>query len=200
MSSTTIDTSTTTSTLQSLARTIMDEFDANQDGQFSFDEFANFLDGFVASVTGQKPATATTGTAAASSAASSATSLFLTSAGATTTAASATDFRGRMYGFDFSRMDSAKGTLKYDAANLMQAIDPSSAGAMQKVYDEMVKLHPGQVSLDKDGNLMLDGTADGYIGVRPENWANGGGSWTGQDVWQWFSYNAAHPGPNGETK
>jgi hypothetical protein len=197
--SSTIDTATTTSTLQNLARTIMDEFDANQDGQFSFDEFANFLDGFVQSVTGQ--ATAASGTAKAAPS-SSATNLFLTAAGATTTgaAATATTFRDRMWGFDMSRMESAKGSLKYDAANLMQNIDPSSPGAMQKVYDELVKTHAGEVRLDKEGNLMLDGTADGYIGVRPENWANGKGDWSGQDVWQWFCYNDAHPGPNGETK
>ena len=194
MSTSSIDTSSG-ATVQSLARTIMDQFDGNQDGQFSYDEFANFLDGFVQSVTGQK-ATVTTSNVKTSSG-TSATSLFLTSA-STTGSASATAFRDRMLGFDYSRFESAKGSLKYDAANIMQGVDPSQPGAMQKAYDELVKLHPGQVSLDKDGNLMLDGTADGYIGVRPlnraENWDNAPSGY----VWQWMAYNDAHPGPNGE--
>ena len=104
-----------------------------------------------------------------------------------------------MLGFDFSRMESAKGTLKYDAANLMQFIDPASPGAMKKVYAELVKMHPGAVSLDEQENLMLDGTGDGYIGVRPldrsEDWANAPSGY----CWQWMWYNEAHPGPNGET-
>jgi hypothetical protein len=194
MSTSTIDTSSR-ATIQNLARSIMEQFDANQDGQFSVDEFATFLDGFVQTVTGQKAAT-TTSTAQAAPG-SSATSLFLTS-GSATGSASASTFRDRMLGFDFSRFDSAKGSLKYDAANIMQGIDPSQPGAMQKAYDALVALHPGEVSLDKDGNLMLDGTADGYIGVRPlnrsENWDNAPSGY----VWQWMAYNDAHPGPNGE--
>jgi hypothetical protein len=194
MSTNSIDTSSG-ATIQNLARSIMEQFDANQDGQFSFDEFATFLDGFVETVTGQKPAAATS--TAKTSAGTSATSLFLTSASATGSA-SATAFRDRMLGFDYSRFESAKGSLKYDAANIMQGIDPSQKGAMQTAYDALVKLHPGEVSLDKDGNLMLDGTADGYIGVRPlnrsENWDNAPSGY----VWQWMAYNDAHPGPHGE--
>jgi hypothetical protein len=198
MSSTVIDTSAST-TIQSLARAIMDEFDVNQDGQFSYDEFASFLDGFMQSVSGkQSSAAGKTSTTA------SATNLFLTAASTatstTTTATASTTYRDRMLGFDFSRFESAKGSLKYDAANIMQTIDPSQAGAMQKAYDELVKLHPGEVSLDKDGNLMLDGTADGYIGIRPldrsESWTNPASGW----CWQWMAYNSAHSGPNGEGK
>jgi hypothetical protein len=182
--------STTATTIQSLARTIMQEFDINNDGQFSYDEFAKFLDGFVETITGQK----TAASQGSSTPTAKATSLFLTAAG------TGTAYRDRMLGFDFSRFESAKGSLKYDAANIMQGIDPASPGAMQQVYDQMVKLHSGAVSLDKDGNLMLDGTADGYIGVRPldrsEDWANAPSGY----VWQWMAYNEAHPGPNGETK
>lgn len=192
MSTGSIDTSSGT-TIQSLARSIMEQFDANKDGQFSFDEFANFLDGFVETVTGQKAAATT----ARPSAGTSATSLFLTS-GPGTAATSGTAFRDRMLGFDYSRFESARGSLKYDAANIMQGIDPSEKGAMQKAYDALLKLHPGEVSLDEDGNLMLDGTADGYIGIRPwdrsENWDNAPSGY----AWQWMAYNDAHPGPNGE--
>jgi hypothetical protein len=111
---------------------------------------------------------------------------------------SPTAFRDRMLGFDYSRFESAKGSIKYDAANIMQGIDPNDPDAMKKVYEQMIKIHPGEVSLDKDGNLMLDSTADGYIGVRPlnrdEDWNNPPSG----RVWQWHAYNAAHPGPNGE--
>jgi hypothetical protein len=190
--SSSIDTTSAT-TIQNLARTIMQEFDANQDGQFSYDEFANFLDGFVQTITGQN-----TSTQATSKTSTSATSLFLTANSTATAAPSATAYRDRMLGFDYSRFESAKGSLKYDAANIMQGVDPGEPGAMQKVYDQLIKLHPGEVSVDKDGNLMLDGTADGYIGVRPlnrsENWDNAPSGY----VWQWMAYNDAHPGPNGE--
>jgi len=194
MSTSAIDTSSG-ATIQNLARTIMDQFDANQDGQFSFDEFATFLDGFVQTVTGGQGAlsAASTTATAKTPAAASPTSLFLTSATASPTA-----YRDRMLGFDSSRFESARGSLKYDAANIMQGIDPSQAGAMQKAYDELVKLHPGEVSLDKEGNLMLDGTADGYIGIRPlnrsENWESAPSGY----AWQWMAYNDAHPGPHGE--
>ncbi len=199
MSTNSID-STSATTIQSLARTIMQEFDANHDGQFSYDEFATFLDGFAQTITGQKTTAARPASAASpTTATATATSLFLTANGASSTAAaSATAFRDRMLGFDYGRFESAKGSLKYDAANLMQGIDPSAPGAMQKTFEQMQKLHPGAVSLDKDGNLMLDGTADGYIGVRPlnrsENWDNAPSGY----VWQWMAYNEAHPGPNGE--
>lgn len=196
--STNID-STNTATIQSLARSILQQFDVNADGQLSADEFASFLDGFVQTVTGRQPATESKGSSVSNAAA---TSLFLTSTASTSSTASAsasgTAYRDRMLGFDYGRFESAKGSLKYDAANIMQGIDPGSPGAMQKAYQELLKLHPGEVSLDKDGNLMLDGTADGYIGVRPlnrsENWDNAPSGY----VWQWMAYNEAHPGPNGE--
>lgn len=197
MSTSSINTSSGSTTIQNLARSIMDQFDANKDGQFSFDEFATFLDGLVQTVTDQQKTSAASTTKTSSSAAS-VSSLFMTSASTATATAGSTAYRNRMLGFDFNRFESAKGTLKYDAANIMQGIDPSSPGAMQKAYEEMAKLHPGDVSLDQDGNLMLDGTADGYIGVRPldrsEDWANAPSGY----VWQWMAYNEAHPGPNGE--
>ena len=48
---------------------------------------------------------------------------------------------------------------------------------------------------------MLTGTADGYIGARPQDRSN---NWTDYSAnnpweWQWMAYNQAHPGPNGET-
>ena len=169
------------SSIQDVVNTIRREFDTNKDGQFTMGEFAGFLSALLGS-------TGTSGVAGGSAAASSG------RAGADSSEA----FRGRMLGFDFSRMESARGSLKYDAAALMQGIDPGSPGAMQAVFDELIKLHPGEYSLDEQNNLMLDGTADGYIGVRPvnrsENWDNAPSGY----VWQWLGYNEAHPGPNGE--
>ncbi len=189
MSSNSVSLNTNT-TIQDLAQTILQEFDVNQDGQLTYSEFANFLDSFVQSLTGQATQTAASGTTVAGT-----TSSLLST---TTTASSSTQYRDRMLGFDFSRFDSAQGTLKYDAANIMQGINPNDPNAMQTAYDELVKLHPGEVSLDADGNLMLNGTADGYIGIRPldrsEDWSNPPSGY----VWQWMAYNAAHPGPNGE--
>jgi len=174
------------SSIKDVVNTIRSEFDTNKDGQFTMDEFA----GFLSALLGPTGASGTSGVARGSAAAT---------AGASSSAAgSSAAFRGRMLGFDFSRMESARGSLKYDAAALMQGIDPNSPSAMQAVFDELNKLHPGAYALDAQNNLMLDGTADGYIGVRPinrnENWDAAPSGY----VWQWMGYNEAHPGPRGE--
>jgi hypothetical protein len=172
--------------VQDVVNTIRRQFDTNKDGQFTMDEFA----GFLTALLGPTGASSSSAVASGSSAASSG------SAGAS----GAEAFRGRMLGFDFGRMESARGSLKYDAAALMQGIDPSSPGAMQAIFEQLNKLHPGAYSLDAQNNLMLDGTADGYIGVRPvnrnENWDNAPSGY----VWQWMGYNDAHPGPSGEVE
>jgi hypothetical protein len=184
--------------VQDLARTMMSEFDANQDGQFGLDEFANFLDHLVDSLGG---ATAAAGTNAAETTAGTTSLLNLATAEAddTSDATGSTEFRDRMTGFDYSRFETATGSLKYDAANIMQGIDPASPGAMQRVYQQVSAMHPGEVSLDSDGNLTLDGTGEGYIGIRPldrsEDWDNPPSGF----VWQWMAYNSSTPGPNGET-
>jgi hypothetical protein len=194
MSVTSINPSTATP-VQSLSRTIMQEFDVNKDGQFSYDEFSNFLDGLVRPMIGQKDGAGRTGSEAS---AATATSLFLTANGASSSA-SATAFRDRMHGFNFDRFESAKGSTKYDAANIMQGIDPNDPDATQKLFQQMQILHPGASSLHAvHGDLMLNGAADGYIGRRPldrsENWDNAPSGY----VWQWMAYNDSHLGPNGE--
>jgi hypothetical protein len=69
---------------------------------------------------------------------------------------------------------------------------------MKKVHEEMQKLYPGATSLDIHNDLMLDGTADGYVGRRPinreEDWSNPPSGW----AWQWMAYNTDHIGPAGE--
>jgi hypothetical protein len=174
------------SSVQDVVYAIRREFDTNKDGQFAMDEFAGFLSTLLGSTGAYGASAIARGSAAASA------------GGGSNAAGSSEAYRGRMLGFDFSRMESARGSLKYDAAALMQGIDPSSPGAMQAVFDQLIKLHPGAYSLDAQNNLMLDGTADGYIGVRPlnrnENWDNAPSGY----CWQWMGYNEAHPGPNGE--
>jgi hypothetical protein len=179
-------------TIQDLARNIMDRFDANKDEALSFAEFATFLEGFANSVTGSN----STATAAAPTAA--ATALFLTTGSETAAAAAgATSYLDRMLGFDFNRFD-IQGSTKYDAARILQNYDPADPDALKKVYAEMEKLHPGTTSMDKNNDLMLDGTADGYVGRRPlnrdEGWTNPPSGW----VWQWMAYNTEHIGPSGE--
>jgi hypothetical protein len=184
-----------TSTIQELARTILDRFDANRDQQLSFAEFASFLDGFVQSVTGS------TGTATgARTASASATNLFLTTDGETTPAAETggRTYHDRMLGFNFDLFETGRGSTKYDAARILQHYDPADPDAMKKVHAEMERLYPGATSLDIHNDLMLDGTADGYIGRRPldreEDWSNPPSGW----VWQWMAYNHDHIGPDGE--
>jgi hypothetical protein len=113
------------------------------------------------------------------------------------------------YGWDPTRMaggaNDASGSLKYDAQQVLSKYDPNQIASdvtmQQKALAELNALHPGQYELDNQGNFMLTGTADGYIGARPETWANGQGVWddNAKKVWQWLAYNQAHPGPNGET-
>ena len=169
------------SSVQDVVNTIRRQFDTNKDGQFTMDEFA----GFLSALLGPTGASRTSAVASVSAKASSR----LLGAGGSEA------FRDRMLGFDFSRMESARGSLKYDAAALMQGIDPSSPGAMQAIFEQLNQLHPGAYSLDDHNDLMLDGTADGYIGVRPanrdEDWDNPPSGY----VWQWMWYNSDHPEP-----
>ena len=166
---------------QALASQIASEVDANKDGQISTSEFGTFilnmLEGKASSSTASTSAfrTALVGTAAASSGA-----------------------LPNFLGFDASRAVTAAGTLKYDAYNVLKNFDPRDPTAMQQAYAQLSAMHPGQYELDPQDNLMLTGTADGYIGARPINrdsdWTNRNQDW----AWQWHGYNPAHPGPHGE--
>ncbi len=183
--------STTTSSVgsanvvQNLTQTLLAQFDADGNTQLSPGEFEKFLQKLVASLSG---------------AGSSPTSLSSSAASLLSGAASASapvgnyEFRG----FDTSRAVSAAGTLKYDAYNVLQRYDPADPASMQRAYSELSVIHPGQYELDSQDNLMLTGTADGYIGARPDDrnsdWTNRNQPWN----WSWMAYNSAHPGPNGE--
>jgi len=185
---------------QALSRQIASEVDANKDGQISTNEFGTFILNVLegkSSITSGTSAfrTAIVGSAGTAGAASGPNNIW---------AASRLGYDPAFLGFDSSRIGapsiagSAAGSLKYDAYNVLKNYDPRDPNAMKSAFAELSALHPGSYELDAQDNLMLTGTADGYIGARPLNrdsdWNN-----RNQDfAWQWHGYNPAHPGPNGE--
>ncbi len=177
--------------VQSLAHSVLQQFDLNGDGQLSVDEFSQFLNQLIDSLSNSS----TANSAMSSTQAKGTGTMPLTSL----TGAASTSGNYTFYGFDASRAQSAAGSLKYDAYNVLQKYDPADPASMQKAFTELDAMHPGSYQLDSQNNLMLTGTADGYIGARPNDrsadWSNHSQPWN----WSWFAYNSAHPGPNGET-
>ena len=173
--------------VQSIAQKVLTTFDADGDSRLSSDEFQNFLQKLVATLSGTTLPTTNAATSSATTAPSA-------SARAAAAAGGQYEFRG----FDASRAQSAAGSLKYDAYNVLQRYDPADPATMKKAFDELSVIHPGQYELDSQDNLMLTGTADGYIGARPNDrnsdWTNRNQPWN----WSWMAYNVAHPGPKGE--
>jgi hypothetical protein len=169
---------TNPSDTQALARQFAAAVDSNKDGQVTVGEFGDFLQ---ALLSGNKLTAAS-----------------LTSAPSSTLAPKALGFTPMFQGFDASRAQSAAGSLKYDAYNVLQSYDPKDPAAMQAAFPTLNAQHPGMYELDAQDNLMLTGTADGYVGARPVNrdsdWTNRNQDW----AWTWFGYNTAHPGPKGE--
>src|SRR3954452_16777136 len=88
---------------QALARQFAAAVDANKDGQVTVGEFGDFLQGLLS------------GKLTAAS---------LTSAASGTVAPKALGFTPIFQGFDASRAQSAAGSLKYDAYNVLQSYDP----------------------------------------------------------------------------
>ena len=73
---------------------------------------------------------------------------------------------------------------------MLQNYDPNDPdGACRRCTPRCRSCYPGSTSLDIHNDLMLDGTADGYVGRRPldrsEDWTNPPSGW----VWQWMAYN-----------
>ncbi len=172
---------------QDFARQIASEVDTNKDGQVSTTEFGTFILNMFEGVSKGSTATSAFKSAMAGGGGTNGTS-----------GTSALGFTPTFWGFDESRAISAAGSLKYDAYRILKNYDPRDPLAMRQAFKELDALHPGQYELDPQDNLMLTGTADGYIGARPVNresdWFNRAQDW----VWQWHGYNPAHPGPNGE--
>lgn len=178
MSGTTSVANSATDPSQALAQAIFQRIDTDGDGKLSSNEFAQFFEKLMTTL----------------------------SSGSTTSAANslASSAKGQVgnyafLGFDASRAVSAAGSLKYDAYNVLQRYDPADPASMKRAYSELGAIHPGQYDLDPQDNLMLTGTADGYIGARPINRNSDWNDRTQPWAWQWMAYNTAHPGPNGET-
>ena len=101
-------------------------------------------------------------------------------------------------GFEASSTEDVPGSLKHDAFNVLQRYDPRDPASMKSAFALLCTMRPGQYELDAQDNLMLTGTAEGYIGARPFNRES---DWTDRiQDWSWdcMEYNVVHPGPNGE--
>jgi hypothetical protein len=167
--------------IQELAKQLATAADANRDGQVSINEFGDFL---------KKLLQASANLGATVKAAGTGSTVAFSEP--------ALGFEPIFQGFDASRRESARGSLKYDAYNVLMNYDPRDPTAMKRAFTVLDAMHPGMYELDPYDNLMLTGTADGYIGARPVNrdsdWTNRNQDW----AWTWFCYNTSHPGPNGE--
>ena len=186
-----------------LAKTLFQSIDTNGDNKIGSDEFKAFLEALIGQMSGNS-----TGISASNA---SATVLRTWSADAVDSSGTGDTGDGSatlpdplanppvFAGFDASRAQSAAGSLKYDAYNVLMRFDPSDPQSMKKAYALLDQMHPGAFELDGQNNLMLTGTADGYIGSRPLGY--NGSSWDDSipKQWQWFAYNVAHPGPDGRT-
>lgn len=178
------------SSIQTLAQTVLQQFDLNGDGQLSASEFSQFLTKLIDSLTGSSTSLDAMLTPSLTSGTSTTGTQPLTSLAAPKASYP-------FAGFDSSRAQSAAGTLKYDAYSVLQNYDPADPTSMQKAYQVLNQMHPGQYTLDPQGNLMLTGDGAGYIGARPLGYNGTGWNTAGGWQWQWFANNAAHPGTGG---
>lgn len=104
-------------------------------------------------------------------------------------------YRASLLGFDASRLDSAAGSLKYDAMRVLESLDPNDPGSWAKAKAALEAKHPGQYAFDDTNqNIDLRGTSDGYIGIRPMDRSTPSGG----NAWQWMAYNNEVRGPSGE--
>ncbi|HVC20512.1 MAG TPA: EF-hand domain-containing protein [Vicinamibacterales bacterium] len=194
-----VSTQSASSSVQTLAQTVLQQFDLNGDGQLSASEFSQFLTRLIDSLAGGTAAglsaLSASSTPPGSSTPTAAATAPLTSLTSPTSSSPSYAFAG----FDASRAQSAAGSLKYDAYAVLQKFNPADPTSMQQAYQQLNQMHPGQYTLDSSGNLMLTGDAAGYIGARPLGYDGTSWNTSGGWQWQWFAYNGAHPGPSGET-
>jgi len=101
-------------------------------------------------------------------------------------------------GFDSSDAERVPGSLKDYAFDVLQSYDPRDPNAMKDAFVVLSGLRPGEYELDAQDNLMLTGTAEGYIGARPFNRESDWNDRTQDWSWDCMEYNVVHPGPNGE--
>jgi len=195
---------TSASKAQDIASQLASQIDANKDGQISTGEFGSFILNLL-----ESKASGSTGNRATATLTSALNAAPSDGGGGKTDMSniwrsSALGYTPAFLGFDSARtgapgtFSNAAGSLKYDAYNVLKNYDPRDPNAAKMAFAELNALHPGQYELDGQDNIMLTGTADGYIGARPINRDNDWNDRSQPWGWQWMSYNAAHPGPSGE--
>jgi hypothetical protein len=142
--------------IQSLTKSIMDNFDANKDGQFSADEFGEFLSAFVKSVAGS---TAATGTASTSKAATFLSSLEAT--GTTATSGGAEALPPCLVGWSRKKWnDPDHNTTKYVAGRIMARYSPSDwldPTMREKILADFRAAGLNATAIGKDGCDFGDG-------------------------------------------
>lgn len=152
--------------ISELIAKVMDRFDTNKDGQLSGTEFGDFLNGLV----GGAPS-------AGSSAAGA-------QAGPAREDVAGGEFRGKLSGFDFSKIDDPTirdaNTSKYKAARIFQDFQPMPE-SLPAVIDRLQAegVNAKQVSFDKIDFGDGYGPIDVIQGAYP-----GGGV-----AWQWMPQN-----------
>jgi hypothetical protein len=197
--------------MQALADQLAKAVDTNKDGQISTDEFGAFILNLLQGNNGRSLtsslSTASTGprepgthygVRASADDASRVAGLRAEEAVAMLSTDPPLGFMPEFMGFEHNRLESARGSMKYDAFHVLKSFDPHDPSSIHRAFTVLDAMHPGMYELDELDNLMLSGTADGYIGARPMNrdldWNDRSHQW----CWQWMHYNEAHPGPNGE--
>jgi hypothetical protein len=167
---------TAVSSTSDLANSIIKNFDTNNDGALSKDEFASFL--------GQLLNNAGSQTSTTTSAASAGLSTLYPSAAATTERVKA----GTLSGFDETKLNNAGHTsFKYQIGRILQYY-PSTPEGLQRALDEVRELVPGAKIIGTNGDKIDFGdyTDDraGKIGVVDVlvGAASGGRAWAWQPV------------------
>lgn len=167
---------TAVSSMSDLANSIIKNFDANNDGALSKDEFGSFL--------GQLLNNAGSQTTAPTSTVASGLATLYPSATAATERVKA----GVLSGFDGSKLDNASHTtFKYQVGRILQYY-PSTPEGLQQAMDEIRELVPGAKIIGTNGDKIDFGDytdeRSGKIGVVDVlvGAASGGRAWAWQPV------------------
>jgi hypothetical protein len=163
--------------VQSLAKTIMDNFDANKDGQFSADEFGDFLNAFVKNMTGSATASAAAAPAASKNATASP---FLAALESAAPAKESESLPPCPIGWDGAKWtNSGHTTVKYVAGRVMARFKPSDwvdPGTREQILSAFraAGLTPTSVGKDRcdfgDGHGEIDIVQDATNGGRAWQW------------------------------
>ncbi|HEY3381476.1 MAG TPA: hypothetical protein VGK32_06890 [Vicinamibacterales bacterium] len=159
--------------IQDLARTIMQEFDKNQDGQFSYDEFANFLDSFVQNL-GIKPSRAASASSSTAGKVATASQPFVTSLDASTLPPCPPGWNGAKW------TDLGHTTPKYVVGRILARYSPSDWLDTAKRDTILGDLKAAGFNVTAVGKDKVDfGSELGKIDIVQ-------GASSGGQAWQWL--------------